>query len=104
MQYGKCGSIPLSKTMVRERLRWLGHALRMNDDRLPKIFLFGELSRAKRKKARPRLGWEDVIKKDLKEMGVSWEGVKRGALNRLGCRRGLRSFVGLRWLGDVVSY
>ena len=32
----------------------------------PKIVLFGQPSRAKRKAARPRLGWEDVIKKDLK--------------------------------------
>ena len=54
---------------MKERLRWLGHVLRMKDDRLPKIVLFGQPSRAKRKAGRPRLGWEDVIKKDLKEMG-----------------------------------
>jgi hypothetical protein len=36
--------------------------------RLPKIVLFGKPSRAKRKAGRPRLGWEEVIKKDLKEM------------------------------------
>jgi len=28
------------------------------------------------------VGGKDVIKKDLKEMGTSWEGVKREALNR----------------------
>jgi hypothetical protein len=55
----------------------------MNDDRLPKIALFGRPSRAKRKAGRLRLGWEDVIKKDLREMGTSWEDVKREALNRL---------------------
>jgi hypothetical protein len=43
----------------------------MKDDILPKIVLFGQPSRAKRKAGRPRLGWEDVIKKDLKEMGTS---------------------------------
>jgi hypothetical protein len=57
----------------------------MRDDRLLKIILFGQSSRAKRKTGRPRLGWEDVIKKDLKEMGTSWAGVKREALNRLCC-------------------
>ena len=36
--------------------------------RLPKIVLFGKPSRAKRKAGRPRLGWEDVIKKDLKDL------------------------------------
>jgi hypothetical protein len=42
---------------------------------LPKIVLFGQPSRSKRKAGRLRLGWEDVIKKDLKEMGTSWAGV-----------------------------
>ena len=45
---------------------------RMKDDRLPKIVLFDQPSRAKQIVGRPRLGWEDVIKKDLKEMGTSW--------------------------------
>ena len=42
----------------------------MKDDILPKIVLFGKLSRAKPKAGCPRLGWEDVIKNDLKEMGI----------------------------------
>jgi len=46
----------------------------------------------------------DVINKDLKEMGTSWEGVKREVLNRLGWRRSVRSCVGLRRLGAAVSY
>ena len=55
----------------------------MKDDRLPKVVLFGQPARANRKASCPLLGWEDVIKKDLKEMETSWEGVKRMALNRL---------------------
>ena len=43
----------------------------MKDDRLPKVVLFDQPSRAKRKAGRPRLGREDIIKKDLKEMGTS---------------------------------
>ena len=38
--YEKCGSIPLSRAIMKERLRWLGHVLWMKDDRLPKIVLF----------------------------------------------------------------
>ena len=75
----------------------------MKDDRLPKIVLFGQPPRAKRKAGRPRLGWEDVIKKDLKEMGTSWEGVTRETLNRLEWRKSVRSCVGLRWLCAGVS-
>ena len=69
---------------MKKRLKWLGHVVRMKDNRLPKIVLFGQPSRAKRKVGRLRLGWEDVIKKDLMEMGTSWVGVIREALNRLG--------------------
>ena len=57
---------------MKERLRWLGQVLRMKDDRLPKIVLFGQPSLAKRKVGRPRQGWEGVINKDLTEIGTSW--------------------------------
>ena len=68
----KSCSIPLSRAITKERLRWLGHILQMKDDRLPKIVLFGQSSRAKRKAIRPPLGKQDVIKKHLKETGTSW--------------------------------
>ena len=80
----KFGSIQLSKAIMKERLRWYGHVLRIKDDRYPKIVVFGQPSRAKWKAGRPRLGCEDVIKKDLKKIETTWEGVKREALNRLG--------------------
>ena len=75
----------------------------MKHDRLPNIVLFSPPSRAKRKAGCPRLGWEDVIKKDLKELGTSWESTKREALNRLGYWRSVRSPIGLRWLEAVAS-
>ena len=69
--YEKCGSIPLSRAIMKERLTWLGYALRMKDYRLPKIVLFGQPSGAARKAGRFCLGWEDVINKHFKEMGTS---------------------------------
>ena len=89
---------------MKGMLRWLVHVLQMKDDRLPKIILFGQTSRAKRKASRPRLGWKEVINKDLKELGTSWEGVKREALNKLGWRRSMRRCVGIRRLDAAVSY
>ena len=71
---------------------------------LPKIVLFGQPSRAKRKAGLPRQGWEGVINKGLKEMGTLWEGVKSEALNRLGWKKSVRSCVDLRRLGAAVSY
>jgi hypothetical protein len=75
----------------------------MKGDRLPKIVLFGLPTRAKQKAGCPQLGWEDVIKKDLRKIGTSCEGVKRETLNRLGWRRNYRSGFDLGWLDAVVS-
>ena len=66
--YGKCASIPFSRAIIRERLRLLGQILRMKDDRLPKIVLVGQPSRAKRKAIRPRMGWEDVVTNNLRKI------------------------------------
>jgi hypothetical protein len=96
--YEKYGSIPLTRSIMKERLRWIGHVVRMKDDRLPKIVLFGQPSRSKGKAGLLRLGWEDVIKKDLKEMATSWVGVKREALNRLGWKRSVAVLAS----GDLV--
>ena len=60
------------------------YVLRMKDDRFPKIDLFGQVAMAKQKTGRPQLGWKDVLKKDLREIGTFCEGVKREVLNRLG--------------------
>ena len=49
----------------------------MKDDRLANIVHFVQPSRAKEKAGLPLLGWENVIKKDLREMETSWESVKR---------------------------
>jgi len=64
---------------MRKWLRWSGHVLRIKDDRLPKIVFFGQPLKAKLKAGCAPLGWKDVIKKALKEIGTSWEGVKREA-------------------------
>ena len=76
----------------------------MKDDRLPKIVLFGQPSGTTRRAGLPCLGWEDVINKDLNEMGTSWEDLKMKVLNRLGWRRSVRICVGLRRLGAAVRY
>ena len=63
--YEKCVLIPLSQAIMRERLRWLGHVLWMKDDRLPKIVLFGEPFRAKRKAGHLRMVWGGYHKTNI---------------------------------------
>ena len=76
--------ILISRAIMRKRFRWLGQVLRLKDERLPKIVLFGQQSKAKWKAGRQPLWWEDFVKRNLRETGTSWEDVKSKALNRLG--------------------
>ena len=61
--------------ILEQRLKWIGHVGRMEETRLPKKILFGEL-----RKTRPRHGtkrrWRDVVKADVEAIGVGerWYG------------------------------
>ncbi|XP_074861634.1 eukaryotic translation initiation factor 4E type 3 isoform X2 [Carettochelys insculpta] len=69
--------IPTMHTLLRQRrLRWLGHVHRMNDGRIPKDILYGELASGKRPPGRPQLRYKDVCKRDLREVDIeldNWE-------------------------------
>ena len=53
--------------VMDRRLQWLGHLGRMEDDRLPKKVLFGEL-RKKRACHGPKKRWRDQMSGDLQAM------------------------------------
>ena len=52
--------------IVKSRMKWAGHMVRMNDDKLPKR---AETKRQEgsRKQGRPQLRWEDCVKRDLRK-------------------------------------
>ena len=53
---------------MRSRLQWAGHVERMGDDRLPKKA--AELrEQGRRRRGRPRLKWEDCVKRDVRKLG-----------------------------------
>ena len=58
----------LAERLVRSRLRWAGHVERMADDRLP--MRAAELRKqGRRRRGKPRLRWEDCVKRDVKKTG-----------------------------------
>ena len=60
----------ISDLVMEQQLRWLGHVGHMDEERLPKRVLFGEL-----RKKRPRHGakkrWRDVARANVEAIGAS---------------------------------
>ena len=75
-------------------LRWVGHICRMDDGRLPKDVLYGELSKGKRKMGRPSLHFRDKLKRDLKACAIPTESWETSATDKRWmvsyCTKGLR--------------
>ena len=51
--------------LLKYHLRWAGHVSRMEDHRLPKIALYGELSSGHRDRGAPKKRYKDYLKKSL---------------------------------------
>ena len=75
----------LTERLVRSRLQWAGHVERMADDRLPKRV--AELrEQGRRRRGRPRLRWEDCVKRDVKKAGEEGDWKKK-TQDRVGWKR-----------------
>jgi len=62
-------SLPnIVRVVKSRRMRWVGHVVRMGEDRGVQRVLVGKLE-GKRPLGRPRRRWEDNIKMDLQEVG-----------------------------------
>ena len=67
-----------STSLRQRRLRWLGHVRRMEDGRIPKGILCGELALGRRTTGHPHLRYKEVCVRDMKAVGIdtmSWEGL-----------------------------
>ncbi|XP_063615914.1 uncharacterized protein LOC134789139 [Penaeus indicus] len=51
--------------LLKSQLRWAGHVSRMEEHRLPKIVLYGELSTGHRDRGAPKKRYKDSLKKSL---------------------------------------
>ena len=60
-------------TLLRQcKLRWLG-VRRMEDGRMPKDILYGELASGNRTVGRPQPRFKDVCKRDMKALDINTE-------------------------------
>ena len=68
LERAKCCSI--EQLIIRNQMRWVGHVRRMDDDRLPKKLLYGELVLGKRPQHRPKKRFKDNVKSNLKNLKI----------------------------------
>ncbi len=72
----RCQISGIEACLLKSQLRWTGHVIRMSDDRLPKILLYGQLAKNKRPVGRPRLRYKDKLKDNLASLKLplaTWE-------------------------------
>jgi hypothetical protein len=77
------------KWIKEQRINWLGHLERMEEDRMPKKIFTQELE-GTRRRGRPRKGWREEVERDRQVVGVrrwrelvidraKWRGIVRQA-------------------------
>ena len=93
-------STSIEAMILKSRLRWVGHVICMEDNRLPKQLMFGELASGKRKQGRTLKRFKDCVKASIsheeitaKELGprahdrTEWRALTRHAMDTFEERR-----------------
>ncbi|XP_019641391.1 PREDICTED: uncharacterized protein LOC109482934 [Branchiostoma belcheri] len=81
-------NMPSIHTLIEKaQARWAGHVRRMNDSRIPKMLLYGELAEGKRLAGRPKLRFKDSLKATLKSLSIPVENWEDAATDRHQWRR-----------------
>ena len=63
--------LPVRRVVQRNRLRWFGHVIRMDNDNWVKKCMTLKVN-GRRDPGRPKKTWEQVIASDLRELGITW--------------------------------
>ena len=86
-------SISIESNLSRRQLRWVGHVIRMPDERLPKQVLYGELSEGLRSAGGQKKRFKDHLKRTLKKCEIDSGSLETNALERPNwrsiCHRGV---------------
>ena len=71
----------------RHRLRWVGHVIWLDNDRIPKQLLYGELSVGSRPQHKPKKRFKDCVKDSLALCKIDDTNWEMSACDRNRCRK-----------------
>ncbi|BHF65787.1 hypothetical protein SprV_0200880000 [Sparganum proliferum] len=78
--------------MLRQmQLRWSGHLVRMDDERLPKRLFYGDVATGSRRQGRPIRRYKDTLKSSLKHLQINPTNWEELALDRPTWRRTVKT-------------
>ena len=78
----KTKQAPWSSLIAVQRIRWLGHALRLPEETPARQALIEVDRSVARPQGRPRVTWLEVVKKQLQNIGIAWTDAKTLAQDR----------------------
>nr|XP_022299023.1 uncharacterized protein LOC111107908 [Crassostrea virginica] len=82
----RCNCHSIAEELKKRRFRWLGHVLRMTNERLPKVALRWTPP-GKRKPGRPRTTWRRTVLAELQDLGYSLGQAQHLAKDRVKWRK-----------------
>ena len=92
----RTGTKSMEATFLQHQLRWVGHTIRMPEDRLPRQLLYGQLRHGQRSAGGQKRRYKDQLKTTLKRCGIPHTQLESSASDRTLWRRlchtGLQSF------------
>ena len=68
--------------LLEAQLCWTGHVIRMDDSRIPRKLMYGELKLGSRKRGRPKLRYKDTLKSNIKLCGIQPRHLEAAAADR----------------------
>ena len=69
----RCNETSIEEKLIRSQLRWCGHVSRMDNYRIPKQMLYGQLSGGLRTQGGQRKRYKDCLKSNLKACHMDHE-------------------------------